>query len=73
MTLVNGEADQSVRPESTPEPSPAAPTAAAAAGGAAELGEENNDRIVPCLSPGYSSLALLGLSLLASSPQSSIY
>jgi len=72
MTLVNGEADQSVRPESTPEPGPAAPTAAAAAGGAAELGEESYDRIVPCLIPGYTSLARLGVALLAASPQASV-
>lgn len=42
---------------------------AAAARSSPPLGEERYDQIVPCLIPGYTSLARLGVALLAASPQ----
>lgn len=62
---MNGEAQPSVPPGARGDGGPGATPAAV------DLGDDSYDRIVPCLIPGYTSLARLGVALLAASAQAS--
>jgi tRNA (cmo5U34)-methyltransferase len=63
---VQGSSSEESTSERTPEASPLA--AQGHDGGGLEAGEDSYDRVVPCLIPGYSSLARLAVALLAASP-----
>jgi tRNA (cmo5U34)-methyltransferase len=63
---VQGSSSEGLAPQPPLGASPLAPEGVVQAG--LEPGEESYDRIVPCLIPGYSSLARLAVALLATSP-----